>query len=171
MINLFLFITLIALGFTQNLTHSAFASSNQQINEAHFQNEILNLINQYRSSKNLNPLMLHPIISKEAHLHSADMAKHELPFGHDRFTERVKRIYAYFPNARGAAENVAYNYKNPADVVRNWLKSPGHLANIRGHYQWTGIGIALDENGKIYYTQIFLREAENDGSKRFFRAN
>jgi uncharacterized protein YkwD len=58
-----------------------------------------------------------------------------------------------------AAENVAYNtgYSNPAnEAVVGWLKSPGHLRNLQGKYNLTGVGVAANENGDVYLTQIFL---------------
>ncbi|MEB3337507.1 MAG: hypothetical protein VKJ46_08605 [Leptolyngbyaceae bacterium] len=36
------------------------------------------------------------------------------------------------------------------------MKSPGHLKNIKGQYNLTGIGIAKDSQGKYYFTQIFI---------------
>ncbi len=42
-------------------------------------------------------------------------------------------------------------------VVKQWLLSPGHRQNIRGNYNLTGIGVARDERGRPYYTQMFVR--------------
>ncbi|MFM6200937.1 MAG: CAP domain-containing protein, partial [Dolichospermum sp.] len=44
-----------------------------------------------------------------------------------------------------------------AQAVQGWLNSSGHLANIRGNYNQTGIGVARNNQGKIYFTQIFLQ--------------
>lgn len=121
------------------------------------QREILYRINQYRVTHGLSKLTMNAAISKEATLHSVEMARHKLPFGHNKFDERVKRLSKVIQSTNGCAENVAYNYKNAEDVVKNWLLSPGHRQNIRGHYNLTGIGIARDERGRIYYTQLFVR--------------
>lgn len=49
-------------------------------------------------------------------------------------------------------------HKDPAtQAVQGWLKSSGHLANIRGNYTLTGIGVASNNQGEIYFTQIFLQ--------------
>lgn len=85
------------------------------------------------------------------------MANGTVPFGHTGFSERVRAIGIPY---RGAGENVAYNqgYSDPATIaVQGWLKSPGHLANIKGNYDKTGIGVASNSKGAIYFTQIFLR--------------
>lgn len=118
---------------------------------------ILQHINTYRTSHGLQALKMDPVISLEAKKHSLDMATHRLGFGHDYFNDRIKHIYARVPHCRGGAENVAYNYKNAAHVVREWIKSPGHKRNIDGRYNLTGIGIARDLKGKIYFTQMFIR--------------
>lgn len=97
------------------------------------------------------------LISKEAEIHSREMAMHKIGFGHKDFNKRIKRIYTEIQDCRGGAENVAYNYKDAQDVVKNWLTSPGHRRNILGNYNLTGIGLARDSRGKIYFTQIFLR--------------
>ena len=118
---------------------------------------ILSYVNQYRSTRNLKPLKMNALLFQEAQRHSQDMAKHRVPFGHEHFAARVKRLYSKIPVSRGAAENVAYNYKDLQVLVQGWIKSPGHQKNMVGNYNLTGIGIARDEHGKTYYTQIFLR--------------
>jgi uncharacterized protein YkwD len=128
-----------------------------QAAEASMQTEILHHINQYRITHGLSRLTMNATISKEATQHSREMATHQLPFGHNKFDQRVKRLSKTIPYTNGCAENVAYNYKDAKDVVKNWLLSPGHLQNIRGHYNLTGIGVARDERGRIYYTQLFVR--------------
>lgn len=120
--------------------------------------DIVHYVNKYRISHGLPALILNPIISKEAKIHSLDMAKHRIPFGHDHFNARIQRLFKQVtPNVKSGAENVAYNYKDIQELVRQWIKSPGHRRNIVGNYRLTGVGIARDEQGKKYYTQIFLR--------------
>ena len=132
-------------------------SSTLKAQDSDIVNDILRDVNQYRQQHGLKKLTLKSAISSQAEKHSLEMAKHQVPFGHTGFMARVKAIYRHTDKPQGAAENVAYNYKDGHIVVKNWLKSPHHLANIRGHYNYTGIGIARDKNGKLYFTQIFLR--------------
>ena len=147
-LNVLLFSTLI---FSQ---HTAFATSSHH--DATMQNQILSHINQYRTTHGLSALKMNDKITKEATQHSQDMASHRLAFGHQKFDERTKHLYQSISHANRIAENVAYNYKNAADVVKNWLLSPGHRQNIRGNYNLTGIGVARDAQGRIYYTQMFV---------------
>lgn len=117
------------------------------------------LINQYRKSQNLPPLTLDARISKEARAHSQAMANGEVPFSHNGFEQRVKAIGKSISYG-AAAENVAYNqgFSDPAkQAVEGWLKSPGHLKNIQGQYDLTGMGVAKNAKGEYYLTQIFIK--------------
>lgn len=130
-------------------------------NDTAMQNEILQYINQYRKTRGLAPLEMNYKIVIEAKRHSMDMATHKMAFGHQYFTTRIKRLRTQINNSNAGAENIAYNYKNAQDVVKNWLRSPGHKKNIDGNYNLTGIGVARDNKGKLYFTQIFLKTGQD----------
>lgn len=121
------------------------------------QKAILYYVNEYRMKHHLKPLQMNHLMSEEAAKHSRDMARHTVPFGHQYFDKRIHRLFSEIKDCQGGAENVAYNYKDGQDVVRNWLTSPGHRRNIEGNFNLTGIGLARDKRGKLYFTQIFLR--------------
>ncbi|MEH1871074.1 CAP domain-containing protein [Nostoc sp.] len=127
------------------------------INTAALEQSIFNKINDYRASQGLPKLTSNSAMDNQARIHSQDMANGKVPFGHTGFPERVKAIGIPY---RSAGENVAYNqgYSDPATIaVQGWLKSPGHLANIKGNFNKTGIGVVSNSKGEIYFTQIFLR--------------
>lgn len=124
---------------------------------ADIENDILYHINQYRQQHGLSKLTMNQTMSREARQHSRDMAEHRMGFGHKYFNQRINRLHAQIKNSNAGSENVAYNYKDGADVVKNWLRSPGHKRNIDGHYNLTGIGVVRDSHGKLYFTQMFLR--------------
>jgi len=148
-----LFLTLLALPYAVNASH--IHDENQRM--------ILFYVNQYRTKHHLPPLKWSPLISKEAAIHSQDMARKKIPFGHVGYTQRIKHLYKSFANCNGGAENVAYYKINAKKLVEGWLASPGHRRNIEGHYNLTGIGIAYTKKpGWAYFTQIFLR---SDGKK------
>jgi uncharacterized protein YkwD len=53
-------------------------------------------------------------------------------------------------------ENVAYNYDGPDAVMRGWMESPGHRANIlRAAFKRIGVGCVVDERGHRWWTQDF----------------
>jgi uncharacterized protein YkwD len=115
----------------------------------------LDLINQYRRKKGLPALATDPVIEAEARRHTIAMASHRSPFGHDGFSYRSKVITSKIPGVTATAENVAYGSRSAKEVVDGWLRSPGHKKNIEGKYKLTGIGVARDENSRLYFTQIF----------------
>ena len=116
-------------------------------------------VNEYRAKHWLAPLQVSPILAREAKIHSQDMERKRIPFGHLYFGSRIKRIYAKIKNCNGGSENVAWYppSKSPRDVVALWLTSRGHRRNILGHYNLTGVGIVRDKRGWLYYTQLFIK--------------
>ncbi|NJR62658.1 MAG: hypothetical protein HC769_29995, partial [Cyanobacteria bacterium CRU_2_1] len=50
-------------------------------------------------------------------------------------------------------ENVAQGQKTPSEVVRSWMKSPGHRQNILNP-NFTEIGVGYSQN---YWTQVFAK--------------
>ncbi|EFA72353.1 Allergen V5/Tpx-1 related [Raphidiopsis brookii D9] len=113
-------------------------------------------INQYRVAQGLSKLTLNLNITKQARIHSQNMANGTVKFSHHGFEQRVKSIHLKYNNA---AENVAFNigYNEPAkQAIIGWLNSPGHLRNIRGKFQLTGVGVAKNDKGEVYLTQIFI---------------
>lgn len=120
---------------------------------------VYNQVNQYRTNRGLSKLTLNSTITKQARNHSQNMASGAVPFSHNGFAQRVQAIATTIPY-RAAAENVAYNmgYSDPATkAVQGWLNSSGHRQNIEGNYNLTGIGVAKNQRGEYYFTQIFIR--------------
>jgi uncharacterized protein YkwD len=127
------------------------------VNAAAIEQSVFQQINSYRGSQNLPVLLRNSASDNQARIHSQNMASGRVPFGHSGFKERVKAIGIPYISA---GENVAYNkgYSDPAtQAVKGWLQSSGHLANIKGNYNLTGIGVAVSPDGRVYLTQIFLR--------------
>jgi uncharacterized protein YkwD len=122
--------------------------------------ETFSLINQYRKASHLPLLAWDDVIAQVARSHSKDMATGEVDFGHDGFGDRVSRLKSVMPGLWGAGENVLMT-SEPDAVARNavtlWLRSPHHLENIRGDFNYSGLGVWQDKNGVIYFTQIFVK--------------
>ena len=56
---------------------------------------------------------------------------------------------------RSAGENIASGQSSADEVVRAWLASPGHRANIlAGRYSRIGAA-AIEVNGTTYWVQLF----------------
>ena len=111
-------------------------------------------VNEYRRSRGLAALAWNDTIAEQARQHSLAMASGRVPFGHDGLDDRLATIRQTIPWS-GAAENVALN-RTAGGAVDGWLDSPGHLENIVGNYQLTGVGAAA-AGSSVYFTQIFIR--------------
>jgi len=57
-----------------------------------------------------------------------------------------------------AGENLAAGQRSPAEVVRAWMESEdGHRENILNpEYGHIGIGVAMDNTGRLYWVQLFM---------------
>jgi uncharacterized protein YkwD len=133
------------------------AVSTTAFNTTALEKSVFDKINRYRVSVGLPKLSLNASITRQARIHSQNMANGKVPFSHQGFKERVTVLPIIYSNA---GENVAFNqgYSDPASqAIVGWLNSPGHLKNIQGKYNLTGIGVAANQQGEVYLTQIFLR--------------
>lgn len=120
--------------------------------------QILLYVNMHRDSMNLPPLKMNNTILQAALSHSTNMATGKIPLGHEGFDTRMGALLKALRPANAAAENVADGNVNARQVVNLWLHSPGHRRNIEGNYNLTGIGIARADDGKLYFTQIFINK-------------
>ncbi|MCC5640658.1 CAP domain-containing protein [Nostoc sp. CHAB 5844] len=140
------------------MSDHSFQLAQSTFNTAALETAVHNQINQFRASQGLPPLTRNSTIDNQARIHSQNMAGGRVAFGHYGFGQRIQAIAVTIPY-RAAAENVAYNqgYRYPAtQAVQGWLRSSGHLANIRGNYNFTGVGVAVNDRGAVYFTQIFI---------------
>ena len=118
--------------------------------------EILELINAHRINLGLNTLNDMSTIKAQAYGHTDYMIENE-EVSHANFYQRKNNLI----NQAGAvsvAENVAYAFSTPQSVVNAWLNSEGHKNVIEGDYTDFDISAEMDENGKWYYTNIFIKK-------------
>lgn len=127
--------------------------------------ETFDLINDYREEQGLQALVRNSDIDALAREHSANMASGAVEFGHDGFDDRFAAMLLMVPDgAASGAENVAYtggvSYELiPARRKTRWVDSDGHRHNIEGDFVTSGMGVAVGENGRYYFTQLFLSDA------------
>lgn len=117
--------------------------------------EIMELINQHRIASGLAPLQGLSEIKAEAFGHTDYMIEND-EVSHANFHQRRANL----ENSIGAVsvgENVAYAYNSPQSVVNAWLNSEGHRNVIEGDYDFFDISAEQDEEGKWYYTNIFVK--------------
>jgi uncharacterized protein YkwD len=89
-----------------------------------FEDELLVLINRYRASRKLKPLVSSPACSELAREHSLAMLEHQR-MSHDGADDRFKRS-----GASSCVENVGWNHETPQSLFTGWKESPGHNRNM-----------------------------------------
>ncbi|WP_341215426.1 CAP domain-containing protein [uncultured Wocania sp.] len=118
--------------------------------------EILELINNHRLSLGLNPLADLTIVKSVAYSHTDYMVdKNEV--SHDNFYTRSNYLKSK-AGAKKVSENVAYGYSSAESVVKAWIRSDGHRATIEGDFSNFNISAEKNEDGKWYYTNIFIKK-------------
>jgi uncharacterized protein YkwD len=109
------------------------------------------LLNDQRERRGLAKLRLNQRLSGVAADHAADMVRRTY-FSHQSltgasFVDRIRRSgYLRSVSAWSVGENLAWGSgtrSTPRSIMRAWMNSPGHRANILEHrYREIGIGIA-----------------------------
>ena len=114
---------------------------------ATFEAEVLRLTNIERTQRGLAPLKMREDLQVTARIKAGEMVKYEY-YGHGSLSglpdEVVKRYY-------NIGENIAMGQTSPEVVVRDWMNSPGHRANILDPTNvYIGVGYCND-----YWVQQF----------------
>lgn len=117
--------------------------------------ELFELINNYRLSINLNVLEFDNTSHYYAQEHSSYMILKGTT-SHAKFGKRAKQI-SKLSGASYVAENVAKDYDSVTLAFEAWLESNGHSKNIEGDFTHSAIGIAENNAGDLYFTQLFFR--------------
>jgi len=119
--------------------------------------QVLQLVNAERAGNGLAPLSLDPRLTLAATAHSQHMAsvgkmEHE---GIGDGTPRERLRAAGVPQGQ-YAENVATGQTSAEQVLRDWMKSPGHRRNILDPELTTlGVGVVPGPTGELFWTQNF----------------
>jgi uncharacterized protein YkwD len=128
-----------------------------------FIDEVVKLTNQFRRRNGLKPLTQNAKLTEAAQLHSQNMGVQDFfdHYGRDGSTpfQRITAAgYQYF----FAGENIAAGYFKPKEVMKGWIDSPGHRANLLNpNFKEIGVGYhyQAQDTGNInyfaYWTQNF----------------
>lgn len=117
--------------------------------------QILALVNQERRSRGLVEVRF----SSTLHVAAQDYA--ELMGRQNRLSHTLDgavwdRIEALGYRYSTCGENIAWNCRDAAHVMDEWMKSPGHRANILNpDFRELGVGIAKNAAGEKYHCQVF----------------
>lgn len=120
------------------------------------ENEVIALTNQERAKQGLPPLKQNWELSRVARYKSEDMSdKNYFSHTSPTYGSPFDMIKNFGISHSAAAENIAQGQRTAAEVVKAWMNSSGHRANIlNGTY--TEIGVGYDPDGN-YWTQMFIK--------------
>jgi len=116
-----------------------------------FEQQVLDLVNQERAKTGLSSLSMNEELSNVAMVKAQDMYNHSY-FDHNSPTHGspfdMMKEFGITYNTAG--ENIAKGQTTPTQVMKEWMNSPGHKANILNN-SYTHIGIA-------YYNNTWVQE-------------
>lgn len=118
--------------------------------------DVLALTNNHRRAAGCAPLRWNDKLGVSSRKHSADMAARDY-FDHTSLDGRspFDRMKAE-GYARAGGENIAAGQATAEAVMKSWMNSPGHKANILNcEFKDLGVGMAKGGSYRIYWTQNF----------------
>ena len=119
-----------------------------------FEAEVVRLVNIERKKAGLSELKHNWELSRVARYKSEDM-RDKGYFSHTSPTygSPFQMMKSFGISYRTAGENIAKGQTTPAAVVKGWMNSPGHRANIlNSSFAEIGVGYASGN----YWTQMFI---------------
>ncbi|MDI2588982.1 CAP domain-containing protein [Psychrobacillus sp. NEAU-3TGS] len=117
--------------------------------------QVVDLTNQERAKAGLKALQIDTKLAQSALAKSQDM-KNKNYFSHTSPTygSPFDQMKSFGVTYKSAGENIARGQRSAAEVVKSWMASPGHKANILNP-SYTHIGVGLSDSG-YYWTQQFI---------------
>ncbi len=130
-------------------------SGSEETTERSLAEQVVDLVNEERIAAGLNPLTINESAMSAALVRAKEIKQsfsHTRPNG-SSFSTALKEQGVSF---RGSGENIAYGQRSPEAVMKAWMNSSGHRANIL-NAKYTSIGVGCYEvNGVLYWTQLFI---------------
>jgi uncharacterized protein YkwD len=115
---------------------------------------LLNVLNTERSGRGLSVVSGNEFLERAAQWMADDMARHyTLDHIDSQHRDVAARLQEFgYDGPRGIAENIAEGQEMPAAVVKAWLQSPPHRANLlHAEVEEAGVGHAVDPHGRHYW--------------------
>jgi uncharacterized protein YkwD len=118
--------------------------------------ELVAAHNRVRAAHHRPPLSVSAPLEAAAREHAHDMAKHRwMAHRGSDLSSPFRRMSSQGYTFRRAGENVAAGYPSVDAVMKGWMWSPGHRANILGRYTEIGAACATATNGTPYWCVTF----------------
>ncbi|WP_312939803.1 CAP domain-containing protein [Oscillibacter sp.] len=126
-----------------------------------FSAEVLRLVNEERTSRELEPFETDAKLAKVAAVRAKESATkfaHERPDGRSVSTAFADENIAFVK----AGENLAKGQKTPDELVKDWMESKTHRANILSEkFTIAELGFFKDSAGKIHTALMFLAPSKS----------
>ena len=120
-------------------------------------NAVLKLVNEERAKQGLKSLTLSTKLTSIATTKSKDMATNKY-FSHQSPTygSPFQMLQHFGVTYKTAGENIAAGQRTPEEVMKAWMNSSGHRANILNP-KYTQLGVGYYKGGSygVYWTQLF----------------
>lgn len=130
-------------------------TDNIEITDDYLAVELLHLVNDYRQDNNLALMESDMRIVKVAEKHSQRMASGAITLGYDGLKEDLMEL-AKALQVKSIAANIAQSRPNAEKIIDTWLNSPAHSKHIEGQFTKTGLGVAHNDKGDYFITQLFI---------------
>ncbi|MWV42845.1 SCP-like extracellular [Paenibacillus sp. HJL G12] len=133
-------------GQTTGQTNQAGQNQANQKDSTQYAQQVLDLVNQERSKAGLSSLSMDGDLSKMAMAKAQDMYDNNY-FDHNSPSHGspFDMMKEYGITYNSAGENIAKGQTSPSQVMKDWMNSPGHKANILNK-SYSKIGIAFYNN-------------------------
>lgn len=140
------------------MTIAAPAASAAVVPATTLMSQLVTQTNQHRVKAGCRQLKVNKSLVTASVRHSSYMAStgrfSHTGSGGSTFVSRVRA--AGYTGAMG--ENIGWGYRTSTEMMRAWMASPGHRANILNcAARSIGLGVVYSRNGTPYYTQEFGR--------------
>eukprot|EP01133_Synstelium_polycarpum_P005283 gene5283-6123_t len=117
----------------------------------------LSLVNAQRQRQGLDPLAKNLCLCRSAEAHSTYQAKNNIMTHNDPLGGLFERVEAFGADGMKVAENVAMGQPTDDAVMKAWMGSSGHRANILNPgFTSFGASMKLSSRGQKFWTQQFL---------------
>jgi len=117
---------------------------------------IHNLINEYRTLKGLNNLVLQPLMFKEARIHSDRMANGLIEVGDETIDERFASVKEKIGGTAEGWVILSSNVTVADSIVEKMISEKTTADIIEQEYTQSGVGVSYDKNGTAYVTHMYL---------------
>lgn len=124
-----------------------------------FADKVIELVNAARAKEGLSPLTKDTTLTNLSNIRSKEAAtlfSPQRPDGTSWFTVLMQNNVS----CTEAAENIAAGQNTPEAVVKAWMDSPSHRANImNSNYNKIGVSCYVDQNAqyRYYWEQLFIK--------------